>query len=56
MNNYSINKHRIKTRVSFKEVEMWPFNTCKGLNIFVIMEQTIATLFARVLKVQYLMG
>jgi hypothetical protein len=36
-----------KSRVSFKEVEMWPSNTCIALNIFVIMEQTITTLFAR---------
>jgi hypothetical protein len=34
-----------------QKVEMWPSNTCKGLNIFVITEQTIATLFARILKV-----
>ncbi len=43
MDNYEEhNNHECQ----LKRVEM-----CIGLNIFVIMEQTIATLFARVLKV-----
>jgi hypothetical protein len=32
------------------KVEMWPSNISVGLNIFVITEQTVATLFARGIK------
>jgi hypothetical protein len=49
--NEHINKHWINHKCHLKEVEMWLSNTCMELNIFVIMEQTITTLFARVLKV-----
>ncbi len=34
-----------------QKVERWLSNACNGLNIFVITEQTIATLFGQVLKV-----
>jgi hypothetical protein len=49
-----INKHKINYKCDLKEVEMWSSNTCIRLNILVITEQTIATLFARVLKVWHL--
>ncbi len=45
----------INHECQLKKVEMWLSNICIGLNIFVITEQTIATLFARVLKVWNLM-
>ncbi len=45
----------INHECQLKKVEMWPSNICIELNIFVIMEQTIANLFAGVLKVWQLM-
>jgi hypothetical protein len=47
----SINNHECQ----LKEVEMLLSNICIGLNILVITEETIATLFAWVLKVWHLM-
>ncbi len=49
-----INKYKINHKCHLKEVEMWLSNTCIGLNILVITEQTIVTLFAQVLKVWHL--
>ncbi len=38
-----------------QKIEMWLSNTCIGLNIFVITELTITTLFARVWTMQHRM-
>jgi hypothetical protein len=43
----SINNHKCQ----LKKIEMWPSSICIGLNLLVITEQTIAALFAQVLKV-----
>ncbi len=50
-----IYKHKMKSWVSFEEGWNVTANTCIGLNILVITEQTITNLFARVLKVWHLM-